>query len=183
MSTSETVTLNKGPCPCGAGHIAQHVTTQDNPWSTADTAYSVECLRCCTEWRLENKTLVLRSSEDNYRIAKAKEKAASAPLLSLVNHIVTDYFARFAAPNKKVEHAEMIRPGITAMSYRQYLEHRRKGGSISEASYGLRNEEWLLSEAVAHSRGPELRSLIGTHLAAREAANEASKEIIRRKVA
>ena len=127
--------------------------------------------------------MVLRSSETNYRIARAKEEAALTPLRSSVDQIVTDYFAGFAASTKKAEHAEMVRLGITAMSYRQYLDHRRKGETISQACNGLRNEEWLLSEAAAHSREAELRSLIAIHLAAREATNEASKEIVRRKVA
>ena len=182
MSTSETATFDKGPCPCGAGRIAQHVTTQDNPWSTADIHYSLECSRCGTDWRLDNATLVLRSSEIHYRTARAAEDATFAPLRSLTDQIVTSYFVSFAARNKKAEHAEMVRLEITAMSYRNYLEHRRKGGTVSQAAYGLRNEAWLLSQAAASSRESELRSLITAHRAARELTAEASKEIVRLKI-
>jgi hypothetical protein len=54
MSTTDIGIVEEGPCPCGKGHIAKQVTTQDNPWSTADVCYSIECADCSGAWRLEH---------------------------------------------------------------------------------------------------------------------------------
>jgi hypothetical protein len=182
VSTSETITFEKGPCPCGKGHIAQHVTSQDNPWSSVDTAYSIECSRCRIDWRLENAALVLRSSETRYHAAKAQEESKREPLLQLTNEVVDRYFIRCGARNKKAEHAEAIRLNITSMSYRQYLEHRRKGRTAAEACYGLRNQDWLLSQASFESCESELFAMISDYRTAKRKCDEASKDIIRRKV-
>jgi hypothetical protein len=45
MSTSETVDFELGPCPSGGGNIIQSITTQDNPWSSAQVSYSIDCVR------------------------------------------------------------------------------------------------------------------------------------------
>lgn len=183
MSTSETVVIDKGPCPCGAGHIAQHVTTQDNPWSDADIFYSIECALCRKEWRLEHSTLVNHASETSYVAAAEKNTMAYQSLRAPVDKIVSDYFVRLAAPSKKAEHTEMTRLGICTMSYRQYLDRRRKGETASETCNGLRNEQWLLSQAASESRRSEIQSLIAAYRAAKNESNEASKQIVRRRIA
>lgn len=183
MSTSETVTFEKGPCPCGKGHLAEHITTQDNPWSTANIRYEVACPDCRDAWRLEHGSWVLRSSESSYLKAQAAEETAWRPLRLLMDELVADYFARFAAPNKKVEHAEMTRLGITASSYRQYLAQRRKGSELADACFGLRNEDWLRSIAAARSLDKKLDEFLNAHLAAQETTTAASASIVRRKIA
>jgi hypothetical protein len=182
MSTSETDTFDLGPCPCGAGHIAKHVTTQDNPWSSADVAYSIECARCSNEWYLDYGTLVLRASERGYNRARENERATYAPLAALTDRIVADYMSNIAARTKKAEHSEMVRLGITGMSYRQYLEHRRGGHPASSACVGLRNESWLLSEATARSLDQELLALMDAHSIARATTSAESKKIVRRRI-
>lgn len=182
MSTSETLAFEKGPCPCGAGHIAQHVTTQDNPWSTADIHYTIECPRCSNEWRLEGAALVLRSSESSYLEAKAAESTTSRPLQQLLEQLVSDYFAGLALPTKKAEHAEMARLDITALSYSQYLKHRRSGGALTGACYGLRNEAWLQSLAAAQAREAALEQLVASNRLARQAVDDAASAIVRRSI-
>lgn len=185
MSTSETVTFEKGLCPCGDGRIVQRVTTQDNPWSTADISYSIECQKCCSDWRLEatSPVIVLRSSETEYLAALPLQHAAFHELSTASEQIISNYFTNLAVKNKKSEHAELQRLGLTSMNYRQYLAHRNVGGTAASASHGLRNTAWLLSQAATVSRYDEIVELIDRYERARRATTTAANLIIRRKVA
>lgn len=183
MSTSETVTFDKGPCPCRGGHIAQHVTTQDNSWSSADISYSIECEKCSREWRINHTTLVLRSSEAPYTSASAAEEAAKQPLQALAHSIVANHFSGFSASSKKAEHAELEQHGLTSMSYRQYLEHRRNGGTIATAAVPLRNRQWLNDAAKQQGLAEQLDILFEAHSQAAKVREHASKQIVRKKIA
>lgn len=183
MSISETVTLKKGPCPCGGGYIAQHVTSQDNPWSSADVAYSLECAKCSSEWRLDGTTLVLRSSEVPHASAARAEEAAAQPLRALVRQIVAQHFASFTAPTKKAEHAELQRLGICNLSYRQYLEHRKAGGTIATAAVPARNHAWLDGLALSQGHDQLLTSLTAAHKAAKATRDQTYAQIVRKRVA
>jgi hypothetical protein len=179
MSTSETVVFEKCACPCGAGYIAQSVTSQNNPWSSADIDYAIECAHCHNEWRLDGSSLVLRSSESEYLAAKAKEEQVSQALHALMDRLVADYFVHFAAQTKKAEHAEMVHLGIATRTYEQYLKHRRNGGTAAKACYGMRNAAWLRSVAGGQSVDIELDRLIAANDSARQASTEAYKAVVR----
>jgi len=183
MSTSETVTFNSGLCPCGAGHIARHVTTQDNPWSSADISYSIECPDCSREWEIEYRTLVLRSSSADYAIASAAEKAALRPLQALANSIVERHFTGFSLPSKKAEHAKLEQLRLTSMSYRQYLEHVLNGGTVAAAATPLRNRRWLGDAAKEQGVEEQLDALVQAHSQAKETLENTSKQIIRKTIA
>jgi hypothetical protein len=183
MSTSETTTFNKGPCPCGQGRLAQHVTTQDNPWSTADIVYSIECPGCSSEWRLDGKTLILRSSEVAHAEATKTEQAAAQRLRALALSIVAHHFKPFAPGSKKAEHAELQRLGITSMSYRQYLDLRRNGGTIATAAAPTRNPTWLRGVADHQGRTQELDELTAAHTATEDARRATYEQVVRRNVA
>lgn len=183
MSTSETVELELGPCPCGKGRIVKRVTTQDNPWSAADICMALECADCRRAWRLEGDGLVLRTSEADYLQAREAEQRIRQSLHNLVDQLVSEYFDRFAAPTRKAEHKEMMRLGITSMSYPMYLAHRRQGRRMAAACYGLRNTEWLRGLAVARSLESILDNLLNQESAAQEATATASASIVRRQIA
>lgn len=182
MSTSEKDTFDNGPCPCGSGRIARHVTSYDNPWSGADVSYSIECQKCSSEWRFDSHVaplMVRRSSEVEYTAALAEQMAASGELSAASQQIVAAYFAKFAAKNKKSEHAELERIGITSRSYKQYLAHRRVGGTAATASFASRNTEWLLQQAADESRHEEIVELLERSERAKQATAEAAKKIER----
>lgn len=179
MSTSETVHIDKGPCPCGLGRVIQHITTQDNPWSNSDIAYSVACARCSTEWHIDGSSLVQKASERPYLAACETEADARHALRTRTDRLVNAYFEAFKAPNKKAEHAEMKQLGITSLSYRQYLAHKRQGGTPASASYARRNESWLLALADDQSCKSELLDLMSTADRARDATRDAYSSITR----
>jgi len=158
MSSSETVTFKKGPCPCGAGHIAHHVTSQDNPWSGVDHSYSIACSTCAAEWRIEPGVITLRSSEAGYKKARVSAQAAFEHAQNLAEVIVADCFKKYAAKNKKAEHAEMLRLAITGSSYLDYLKYRREGRTLAQATSALSNEASLLAEARRVSVEPKLKA-------------------------
>jgi hypothetical protein len=184
MSTSETVTLNKGSCPCGNGHIAQHVTTQDNPWSGADICYSIECARCRADWRLDGDTsmAVLRSSETDFIAAQVREHSAYQSFNMASSQLIANYFSSFSARFRKHEHAEMVRLNITSMSYRHYLTHRGNGNSVESACHGERNTPWLLRQAAGCSRQSEIAELLDLYEKSRRSSSEAARRIVRRRV-
>jgi hypothetical protein len=185
MSTSDSVTLNKGPCPCGNGHIAQHVTTQDNPWSGADICYSIACDKCNDEWRLEGDTCtaVLRASEVEYTVAMRNQHSAYLSFTKDSEQLIEDYFASYPAKNKKMEHAEMERLNLTSMNYRQYLAHRRNGDSIASCCHGQRNKEWLFQQAAAYGKQREIEDLFNLYETTKNTASDAARLIVRRRVA
>lgn len=183
MSTSETVEFDKGPCPCGNGRLIQYVTTQDNPWSTADVAYEIDCSKCNTEWRIDSRWLVLRASEAPHARARATEAIAYRELRTLETQLVDKYFAELDASSKKAEHRELERLGISSMSYRQYLSHKSAGGSPGSAAYPRRNEMWLRSLAIQNNSGNRLDDLISQADNAKAAAKSAASQIVRRPIA
>lgn len=183
MSTSETVSFTVGPCPCGAGTIAKHVTTQDNPWSSADISFTIECKLCASEWRLERQYMVLRRSETEYLAARKNEESAYKPLCRLVDLLVEGYLTAFAAKSKKAELAEMTRLGITSLSYAQYLKHRSEGKTPTQACYGLRNLPWLTELAVVQSLNNKLGELLFAHEAAQQETKDTAKKIVRKQIA
>src|SRR5689334_8093734 len=69
MSTSETVSFKACDCPCGAGEVTRHVTTQDNPWSSADIHLTLDCPVCAQAWQLRFEALELIESLQPYRAA------------------------------------------------------------------------------------------------------------------
>src|SRR5579859_4356481 len=121
MSTSETVDFELGPCPCGAGKLVKSITTQDNPWSSADISYSIACASCSQAWRIEGHGLVNVQSEAPYSAAYREERAKHAALNALCGPLVDSYFRVFAAKSKKAEHAEMARLGIYSGNCRNFL--------------------------------------------------------------
>lgn len=183
MSTSETDIFTVGLCPCGAGTVAKHVTTQDNPWSGADICFTIECKVCASEWRLEHGHLVSRHSETEYRAARNCEENAYKPLRRLVDSLVEGYLTSFAAKSKKAELAEMTRLGITSLSYAQYLKHRSDGKTPAQACNGLRNRPWVTKLAETQSLNNELEKLLAAHEAAQQATKNAAKKIVRKKIA
>jgi hypothetical protein len=182
MSTSETEVITKGKCPCGNGRIVQRITTQDNPWSTADIYYSLECDACSALWRLEHKTLILKSSETGYRLANAKVRQAYDEFRGHVDGLVSAYFADFAASSMKAELAEMVRLGLTTYSYPQYLKHRRKGRTPAGACNPLKSASWLIAQtSLSGGDRQRLDALIHNHDQARQAADVAAALIVRRR--
>ncbi|MNV37425.1 hypothetical protein D3C71_1289450 [compost metagenome] len=179
MSTSETFTFDMGPCPCGKGQILKRVISQDNPWSDAIVSHSIECPACSRDWRVERRSIVLRSSETLFNSAFAAVKDARSALHELLKSIVEHQFSTFSAPTKKAEHAQLERLDLTHMSYRQYLEHKRKGGSISTAAAPLKNIAWLQAAAIQMNVEKQLEALFNANSQADQARAEASTKIVR----
>lgn len=182
MSTSETDTFAIGPCPCDAGAIVKHVTTQDNPWSSVDIDFTIECKVCASKWRLEHGHMVLRSSETEYLAARKNEENTYKALRRLVDSLIDYYLVSFAARSKKAEWAEMTRLRITSLSYAQYLKHRSEGKTPTQACYGLQNRAWLAELAAAQSLDNRLEELLSIHEAAQQATKDAAKKIVRKKI-
>lgn len=84
MSTSETVEWTLGKCPCGLGEIVNEITTQDNPWSSADSNLFIRCERCASEWRIEHRHLVKKGSDSEYKAAWAHELACAQQVTGLL---------------------------------------------------------------------------------------------------
>lgn len=181
MSTSETVTFDANVCPCGQGKILKHVTTQDNPWSSADIVYELGCEICRADWVIERSaaTLVSRTSEARSNAAHDAWWQSVQPLQELVQDLVNNYFAGFAAKSKKAEWGEMQRLDIYVGSYRNFLKSKSDGHTPGEISFGLRNKSWLSSLAKLHNCSEKLEQLIAVYDARKKVWEEAAKKIVR----
>jgi len=147
VSTSETDVYEVRPCPCGNGQITKTVVSQTNRWSIPDISYSIECKACSRDWRVERNVMVSRSSETESKRLNDSTRRARTALYDFMRSIVVHQFSGFSAPTSKAEHAELLRLDLTNMSYRQYLDHKRKGGSVCTAVIPSRNRAWLISAA------------------------------------
>ncbi|WP_148046552.1 hypothetical protein [Pseudomonas rhodesiae] len=179
MSTSETDVYEVRPCPCGAGQITKTVVSQTNRWSIPDISYSIECKACSKDWRIERKVMVLRSSETESNSLDDSTKRARAALYEFMRSIVVHQFSGFSAPTSKAEHAELLRLDLTNMSYRQYLDHKRKGGSVCTAVIPSRNRAWLVSAAKQMNALKQLEELFEADAKANHAQNLACRKVIR----
>lgn len=180
MSTSETTDFPIGECPCGNGKILKYVTTQDNPWSSADISYGIDCPRCAGEWAITSYgTLTNRESERPYNEAYRAEREIAAELHSLVDGLVDQYFQNFGAKTMAAELREMQRLGISTMNIDQFRKATRAGRRPSERAYALKNLDWLSGLAKAAGKESVFRQLRARHEGAVARTVEAGKAVIR----
>lgn len=181
MSTSETSDFSVGPCPCGGRTIRKYVTTQDNPWSSADISYGIDCSRCAREWDITNYgSLTNRNSERPHQEAYRAERQIAAELHSLIDDLVDRYFQNFGATTMTAELREMQRLGISTMNITQFRKAVHDGQRPSERSYALRNLDWLSSLANAAGKDTVFAQLRKRYDEAREKTAETAKAVIRR---
>jgi hypothetical protein len=182
MSTSDTDTFVANVCPCGTGRILKHVTTQDNPWSSADISYELDCAACSRAgWGLERSGvwLVLRTSEAAAEAANATWMQTAKPLTDFISALVDGYFMTFGAKSKKSEFEEASRLDIYTHNYRSFLKGRSEGKTTGQLCYGLRNRTWISSLADARGDKNTLDSLIQTYDSKRAAWESAAKAVVR----
>ena len=152
LSTSETVEFEVGKCPCGNGAIVKSVTTQDNPWSSADISYSISCTTCSSEWILEYGSLSSRTESNALRAAENEQRKVEKEIRSMVAPLVDHHFFQLGLPTMAAEHRELLRLGITTGDVRQYRKSRSAGGKkISEICMPTRNQAWI--ETLISSAG------------------------------
>jgi hypothetical protein len=128
MSTSETDEYSIGKCPCGKGEVIKTMVTQDNPWSSADISYRIECGQCRGDWELNRlgDELTLRSSKIPAQQAGIVQTSARRGLDDYVRSLAAKHYATQAFKTKKAEHAYLVAQGIAIGSYRTYLEDRKR---------------------------------------------------------
>lgn len=143
MSTQETIKRRAGACPCGAGDVMTSITTQDNPWSSADIYHYLKCEACAREWRVDGGRLVSRAEESLYRQAREEHYAVMDKLDALTGPLVDAYFEQFAAPSMAAEHREMLRLDIATSNIRSFRKDKNAGKKPSELSFARRNMAWL----------------------------------------
>lgn len=105
-------------------------------------------------------SLVLRSSETEFKNFSNAAICTRKRLHDLIRLIVVHHFSGFTAPTGKAEHAELLRLDLTNMSYRQYLDHKKKGGNICTAALPLHNRTWLRTAAEQMSVLKRLEELL-----------------------
>lgn len=181
MSTSETVEFDLGPCPCGKTQLVKIVTTQDNPWSSADISYELRCAPCSKSWRTSGASMTLVSSEAEFDHACDVRDNAFDAAMAVASEIVQKYFKAFAAPSKKAQHAEMVKLGITGLSYRLYLDALKGGKAPHQIASPLLNRQWLLMESAKQGLEDKLKPLLTAVDSAESAWSAASKKIIRKR--
>lgn len=182
MSTSETFTFDISACPCNGGRLVKRVTSYDNPWSGADVVILIDCPTCSIQWRVAHAMIVLRSSEATYHSALAAVRAARDAFEALALPLVENYLIEFAAPNKKALHTELTRLDLTCMSYRQFLEHLRKGRTASSAVTPNRNPSWLTSITRTQGVSDQLEKLTQALNSTEQACTQARQQIVRRRI-
>lgn len=180
MSTSETTSHASNACPCGKGKIIKHVTTQDNPWSSADISYELACDACRPEWRMDHGSdLIKTSSETPHNAAADVRNQAWNKVKQIASPLIDSYFNTHAPKSKKAQWEKMKELDVFAGSYKDYLNRRNAGEAPGEIAYGIRNPEWLLSLAPDNNSRQELENAITAHRVAKKASGAAAGKIVR----
>jgi hypothetical protein len=183
MSTSETVDLEIAACPCGAGKIIKYITTQDNPWSSADISYGIGCRKCAGEWRIATYGGMINiESERPYREAYATENALSAQIHEIVDPLVNAHFTRLALRAMTAELREMHRLGIARINIDQYRKERRRGRSYADLTHALNNLEWLSRLVSEAGKGEGFAELRSAYEDAKRRSTATQSQIIRRSI-
>lgn len=169
MSTSETTEQNIGTCPCGAGHIVQEVTTQDNPWSTADISYSVSCAECSILWSAGRSTLSSIPDEAERSRLYGAARDLSEKIDALVADEVNAYFGDPRFKNMAQEQREMSRLGLLPRDIRNYRKGRNAGRKFSDLCRPINNPKWLRELVKPCGKADELDVLISKHASAEKA--------------
>lgn len=143
----------------------------------ADVTYSLDCVDCSRDWSFQHKTFTLRSSEIEANALYARWNAACDALRTSAQRIVDAHFARLGVMNKKAELAELVRLGLSAGTYRSYLDARRSrsAGQVAGA-YG--DCSGLIG--IAGAEAPAIRELVRDRDQLRRAWEEAGKRVVRR---
>jgi hypothetical protein len=162
--------------------VTHHVTTQDNPWSTADHAYTIDCKACSLDYRFDHDHLVRRSSEVAYHGCREAEHRCHDDLQRIIEPLIEGYFIEFEAKTKKAEHAEIVRLNLSANSYQGYLADRAKGKSLASTCWGLRNTSWLRNQAERRGVRENFEAALSALNAAKNATQIAARQIERIKV-
>lgn len=158
MSTSETVEFDVGKCPCGNGAIVKSVTTQDNPWSSADISFSISCTKCSSEWIVGYGSLSSRAETSALRAAEDSQRKVEEELRSMIAPLVDDYFDQLGLPTMVAEHRELLRLDITTGDVRQYRKSRSAGGKkISEICAPMRNQGWVETLITSAGKSKEYK--------------------------
>lgn len=178
MSTSETDEFDVCACPCGKGKIIKTVTTQDNPWSSADISFALVCGDCRKQWRLERSKLVKISSEADFKAAQIAERQAYQALEQQINPLANAYFEGIVPRTKKAVHAEMVRLGLSSSTYRSFLSRMRDAKSVAATCYPLGNKTWLRGLARRADVLAALDKALREYEEARKRSSEASQRIV-----
>lgn len=183
MSTSEIDEYKLGICPCGKGAVMKTIVTQDNPWSSADVSYRIECNRCQGEWDLSRSgdRLTLRSSTIPADRAGRVLMAAQHDLDVYVRAPMAEYFAVKSFPTKKAEHAHLIELKIANGSYRTYLQDRKRS-TIGNVGHPSRNPAFVSQLVATHGDQAHHGMLLGKVAEADAAYKTAAAEIVRQDV-
>jgi hypothetical protein len=179
MSTSETIEHPVGACPCGKGKVIRSITTQDNPWSSADVHIYIDCADCSREWRVEHNHLTMIGSKADYEKANRHEMMCRKNLSEFVAGLVDGYFEKFGAKTKKAEHSECVRLGISTGTYRDFLRRKNEGQSPGQISAPMKNPAWVKSLAESSKVIDRLEQLLLAVDEARHHTNVAAKKIVR----
>ncbi|RON43567.1 hypothetical protein BK666_21095 [Pseudomonas frederiksbergensis] len=123
--------------------------------------------------------MVLRSSDSESKRLSISAKSTQTAISDLVRSIVVNHFADFTAPTSKAEHAELVRLDITNMTYRQYLDHKGRGGNICTAATSLRNRTWLKTAAEQMNILERLEDLFEKSAGTEQQQKLAAEKIVR----
>jgi hypothetical protein len=183
MSTSETDEYTIGKCPCGKGEVIKTMVTQDNPWSSADISYRIECVQCRGAWELNRSgdQLTLLSSRIPSQQASTVQMSALRALNDYIRGLAAKYYATLHLKTKKAEHAFLVEKGIAVGSYRTYLEDRKRS-PMQGVGYLNKNQAFV-NELIATYGDKAHHDALTTALADAEAAYKvAAAKIVRQAV-
>lgn len=180
MSTSETIDFDMGKCPCGNGSIIKSVTTQDNPWSSADIFYSVACTKCAAEWIVGQGSLSSRAESSVLRQRESDQRRIEDEIRSMIAPLVDRYFDQLSLPTMAAEHRELLRLGITSGDIRQYRKSRNGGRNrISGVYYPMGNKAWVEGLIAAAGKSVDYAQAVEGLDRAKAACRDAASKVKR----
>lgn len=158
MSTSEKWT-NPYPCPCGGGHLLEHVDSPDNPWSRTTRKYELACEPCATNWTVVDDELRSRSAYEALLNAHSRKREVEGELKSLgqvlIDHVVGA--GRFSEP--KDEYRFLKEAGVCLEGPIRFKRARERGIFPGKMCNPLLGIDWLLGQLPAGADAARMNEL------------------------
>ncbi len=156
----------------------KQVTTQDNPWSSADVSYYLNCNVCQSDWMVENQSLISRKEKVIATKVWEQWRKIVGELDDLIAPLVDKYFHALSLKTKSAELLELERLGIADCDIRSFRKKRNLGQPISAACSARRNIDWVRQLAVNAGVG-DLFEKLETNLLVTEQSRENASQAIR----
>ncbi len=182
MNTDDQWIEELGSCPCKDGKVVVVVVTPNNMYSKTTRSVKINCDKCAAEWSISEQSLILKSSENEWRNLSHQLSEARHKLRPTFIEAVDRHFVALAATTRKAEWEELERLGLASCTLPTFRKHRQGGKSVGEAALVPQDKKKLEELGMSLQGAVKLREALQHEKQLAEAVKAAETAIIRQPI-